>query len=79
MKKKGFHYSDGLTNDLDNDLQLTFSQLSGGRGNEFSVRIGEVDNDLSYWVDSKNIKLNNVSENELFLFINKNIPDESKK
>lgn len=33
MTKKGYYYSEGITNDVDNDLFISFSEHYNGRGN----------------------------------------------
>ena len=75
MSRKKFHYFEGQTNDIENNLYLTFSKLYGGKGDGVEIRIGDTDNDINCWINSTNmdddysIKMKNVGDNEIFLLI----------
>jgi hypothetical protein len=69
MSRKKFHYFEGKTNDRENNLYLTFSKLHGGRGDGVEIRIGDTDNDINCWINSTNIEMKNVGDNEIFSLI----------
>ena len=71
MSRKKFHYFEGQTNDSENNLYLTFSKLYGGKGDFIDLRIGTKDNDINCWLNSCDIGMNNVSDSEVFLLIEK--------
>lgn len=71
MGRKKFHYFDGKTNDKENNLYLSFSTGHNGRGNSVDIRIGDIDNDISCYINMVNIELKNVGDNEIFSLIEK--------
>lgn len=71
MGRKKFHYFHGKTNDKENNLYLSFSTGHNGRGNSIDIRIGDIDNDISCYINMVNIELKNVGDNEIFSLIEK--------
>ena len=69
MSRKKFHYFEGQTNDRENNLYLSFSTGHNGSGNSVEIRIGDTDNDINCWINSTNIEMKNVDDNEIFLLI----------
>jgi hypothetical protein len=69
MSRKKFHYFDGKTNDKENNLYLSFSTLHNGKGDNIDIRIGDIDNDINCWINSTNIEMKNVGDNEIFSLI----------
>ena len=69
MVKKNYHYFRGKTNDRDNNVFYIFSTLYNDRGNVVEVRIGDVDNDIGYWNNGKVTSKINLSDSEVFKFI----------
>lgn len=69
MSRKNFHYFEGKTNDRENNLYLSFSTGHNGRGNSIDIRIGDIDNDINCYIDTTNIELKNVGDNEIFSLI----------
>ena len=47
MSRKKYHYFEGKTNDIENNLYLSFSTLHNSRGNIIDIRIGDTDNDIN--------------------------------
>ncbi len=68
MSRKGFHYFDGHTNDNENNLYLSFSTMHNGRGDMVEIRIGEMDNDIKFWINSSNIIHRKVSDVMIFSY-----------
>ena len=78
IKQKGFHYFEGKTNDQENNLYISFTEHSLGKGNSIDLRIGNVDNDITYCFRNQLLKWNtvehkNISDNDLFLFLEKEV------
>lgn len=71
MNKKKFYYFEGNTNDRDSNLYISFSTLYDGKGNYIEFRLGDNDNDLSSDINYNKIELKNISDNDVFLFIEK--------
>lgn len=71
MGRKKFHYFHGKTNGKENNLYLSFSTGHNGRGNSIDIRIGDIDNDISCYINMVNIELKNVGDNEIFSLIEK--------
>lgn len=69
MSRKKFHYFEGKTNDRENNLYLSFSIGYNGRGNSVDIRIGDIDNDINCCINTTNIELKNVGDNEIFSLI----------
>ena len=71
LKKKGYHYFDGHTNDRDSDLYIYFSTLHNGRGDSVELRLGDTDHDITIFNNITNREIKNIDDNELFSFIEK--------
>lgn len=67
MIKKKFRYFSGWYND--NGLFFTYSTKLNERGDIVEFRIGDNDNDMEYWVESVNVELKNITDDDVFELI----------
>lgn len=65
MRDKGYHYFDGKTNNINDNLYLDFSTGHNGRGDWVEIKIG-ISHDIRY----KNGEFKNISQGELFEILN---------
>lgn len=67
MSKKGYHYIDGRTNSVNDNVYLDFSTGYNGRGDWVEIKIGSTLHDIR----DKNNEFKDVADNELFKILNK--------
>lgn len=73
MRREKFHYFEGNTNHMYNDLYLHFSTLPGGRGDCIEFRIGEKDNDMTFLTKKRTCLIKNIPDSELLMIMEANI------
>jgi len=73
MSRKGYHYFDGKTNSVNDNLYMEFSTGYNGRGDWVEIKIGSELHNIRYKDKNKNSinEFKDVVDNELFKILEK--------
>ncbi len=75
MKDKGFHYFEGLTNDSENFIQISFSTLHLGKGDSVNLEIYFESNTCFININTNYLSLTShlTDLNEIFNYLDRNL------
>lgn len=70
MSAKGYHYFEGDTNSIDDELCIYFSTIHGGRGDSLDLTIRSDSTDVIGWTHTgTETRLENLTDADLFKLI----------